>query len=280
MKVLLLARFTFREARRKRTVLGVLLLSALFLALYTFGFSSLRNNYESRLATGARSPLDFEVFASVLVLLGFYTVNFLGGIMAIFASVGSIASEIDAGTLHAVVPKPVRRWQVLLGKWVGYAAMLASYSVLMCLAVLLIGRTIGNYTPSHWAAGTGLVALVSLMLLSVTMFGSTFLSAMTNGIVVFMLYGVALMGGVVEQVGSFLHNDTLTRIGIGTSLVLPSEAAWRLASSTLQPAFDLPVTPLPFASSSTPSAAMIGYALVYSVAAVVLAIVVFERRDL
>lgn len=277
---LLLARFTFREARRKRLVLGVVLLSLLFLALYWYGFASLRGNFENRLRAGARSPFGFETFASVLVLLGFYTVNFLSGVMAIFAAVGSIASEVDAGTLHAIVPKPVARWQILLGKWLGYAAMLSLYTTLMCLGVLAIGRLVGDYTPPNWLAGTGLVVLVGLMLLSITVLGSTVFSALTNGIVVFMLYGVTLMAGVVEQVGTFINSDTLVRIGIAASLVLPSDAVWRLASFTLQPAFGIPTVPLPFAANTPPSSAMIVYAVVYALTALGLAVALFNRRDL
>lgn len=280
MKALLLARFTFREARRKRMVLGVLLLSALFLALYWYGFSSFRSNYDARVNAGARAPFDLQVFASVLVLLGFYTVNFLSGIMAIFAAVGSVASEIDQGTLQAIVPKPIRRWEVLLGKWLGYAAMLAMYATLMCLGVLAVGQTAGGYLPANWAAGTALVVLVSLMLLSVTVLGSTVFSALTNGIVVFMLYGVTLMAGVVEQVGTFLNNETLMNIGLAANLVLPSDAIWRLAAYTLQPAFALPVIPLPFAVTTPPSGAMIVYAGAYTVGAIVLAVGLFNRRDL
>lgn len=280
MTTLLLARFTFREARRKRMVMGVVLLSLVFLALYTWGFASLRGNFEARAAANARGPVNFEVFASVLVLMGFYTVNFLSGVMAIFAAVGSIATEIDAGTLQAIVPKPVARWEIVAGKWLGFALMLGLYTALMCLAVVAIGLLVGNYTPPNWPVGSALVVLVSLMLLSVTVLGSTIFSALTNGIVVFMLYGVTLMAGVVEQVGTFLNNDTLIRIGIAASLVLPSDAVWRLASYTLQPAFNVPLTPLPFTATTPPSGAMIAYALGYTVAALVLAAIRFQRRDL
>lgn len=280
MKVLLLARFTFREARRKRMVLGVLLLSAVFLGLYWFGFASFRGNYDARVAAGARAPFDFDVFASVLVLLGFYTVNFLSGVLAIFAAVGTVAAEVEHGTLQAIVPKPVPRWQVLVGKWLGYAAMLTAYTATMCLGVLAVGRFAGGYTPPNWAAGTALVVLVSLMLLSVTVLGSTLFSTLTNGIVVFMLYGVALMAGVVEQIGTFLNNLALMTIGLAADLVLPSDALWRLAAYTLQPAFTLPVIPLPFTVATPPSGAMIGYAVAYTVAAVLGAVLVFNRRDL
>ncbi len=280
LPVLVMARFTFREALRKRMVLGVLLLSALFVGMYWYGFSSLKSNYDERAAAGFQMEFPFPVSAGVMVQLGFYTVNFLAGVMAIFASVGSIAAEIDAGTFHAIVPKPVRRWEIVVGKWLGYAVMLAAYVTLMCVSVLLVSRYVGGYVPENRAAATGLVALVSVVLLSLTVLGSTFFSSLTNGIIVFMLYGVALMGGVVEQIGEFLQNDTLTNIGVVTSLVIPSDVVWRLASYTLQSAFSVQTIPTPFTASSPPSTAMVMYALAYTVMAVFLSTRVFSRRDL
>jgi ABC-type transport system involved in multi-copper enzyme maturation permease subunit len=279
---LILARFTFREAIRKKMVLWVLVLSAIFVGMYAYGFSSLRNNYVERVASGDAPPLEFAVFAGVMTLLGFYTVNFLSGVMAIFASVGSIAAEVDAGTFHAIVPKPVRRWEIVLGKWLGYAAMLAVYVSLMCLSVLLVARYIGGYTPPNRVAGSALVVLVSLLLLSLTVLGSTFFSSLTNGIIVFMLYGVALMGGVVEQIGEFLRNDTLRSIGVGTSLVIPSDAVWRSASYLLQQSGGFSIQPIqtPFTASADPSNAMLAYAVFYALATLALSTWAFARRDL
>ena len=280
MKALLLARFTVREALRKKMVLGVLLLSAVFVLMYWYGFASLKSNFDERLASGDTPPVSFAAFASVMVQLGFYTVNFLSGVMAIFASVGSVAAEIEAGTFHAIVPKPVRRWEIVLGKWLGYAAMLAVYVTLMCLAVLLVASRVGGYAPPNRVEGIGLVVLVSLVLLSLTILGSTFFSSMTNGIVVFMLYGVALMGGVVEQIGRFVLRETLIIIGIATGLVIPSDVVWRLASYVLQPAFSIPVIPTPFSATTPPSNAMVVYAVGYMLAAILFSTWSFSRRNL
>jgi len=277
---LLIARFTFREAMRKQMVLAVILLSAVLVGLYWYGFSSMRSNYDSRLAMGELPPFEFPVFANALVLMGFYTVNFLSGVMAIFASVGAIAAEVDAGTLHTILPKPIRRSEVVLGKWLGHALMLAVYVMLMCGSVLLVSYYVGDYLPPNPLQGSALVVLVSLVLLSLTILGSTFFSSLTNGIVVFMLYGTALMGGVVEQIGDVLKNDTLTNIGVGAGLLIPSDTLWRLTSYLLQPEFSLQLGPTPFTAITPPSTQMIVYSVAYGAAALALSTWVFSRRDL
>lgn len=107
MKALVIARLTFREGLRKKLVLGVVLLSLVFIVLYVWGFSLFVQDWRAmearRAAAGAGMTLPYEVFASAMVLLGLWTVNFLAGVMTIFASVGTIASEIEQGTLHAIV---------------------------------------------------------------------------------------------------------------------------------------------------------------------------------
>ncbi|ACZ41383.1 hypothetical protein Tter_0462 [Thermobaculum terrenum ATCC BAA-798] len=280
MRSLLIAKFTFKEALRKKLVIGVILLSIVFVALYVWGFSSLKNNFDERIASGNPPPFSFEFFANALVLMGFYTVNFLCGVMAIFASVGSIASEIDNGTLHSIVPKPIRRWEIVLGKWLGYAFMLAIYVLLMCAAVVITGKLIGDYVPPRYIYGSLLVVLVGIVLLSITVLGSTLFSSLTNGIVVFMLYGVSLMGGIVKQVGEILDSSTLKNIGLATNLVIPSDTLWRLASYVIQPRFSLQMGPTLLSSDTPPSNMMVVYAFAYITLALLIANWIFARRDL
>ncbi len=128
---------------------------------------------------------------------------------------------------------------------------------------------------------TALVVLVSLILLSLTVLGSTLLQTMANGVVVFMLYGGALLGGLLEQLGGILQIQTLVNVGVITSLILPSDVIWRLASSILQPANSLRLdSPIPIAAAQAPSQAMVNYAVFYVFALLGLAILSFRRRDL
>ncbi|WP_040669605.1 ABC transporter permease, partial [Nitrolancea hollandica] len=210
-----------------------------------------------------------------------YTVNFLTGIMTIFAAVGAIASEIDAGTLHAIVPKPLARWEIVIGKYLGYAAMLILYIIVMVAAVVLTSIIIGNYTPPNVVQGALLIILVSLILLSLTMLGSTIFSTMANGIVVFMLYGMAVTGGLVEQIGTLLNNDVMVNIGIVTSIIVPSDSMWRLASYVVQPRLAINFTgPNPLGTTVPPSAFAVEYAVVYCMILLMSAVLVFRRRDL
>jgi ABC-type transport system involved in multi-copper enzyme maturation permease subunit len=286
VNVAIIARLTVREAFRRKVILGVVLLSLAFIALYAIGFHLFRDNYLSLEArrsarTGAGPSPSYAVSASAMVLLGLYTVNFLTGIMTIFAAVGTVAGEIEAGTLDAIVPKPIGRWQIIVGKYLGFAVMLSAYIILMVCGVALTAHTAGHYAPPHLVHGTLLVILVSMILLSLTMLGSTLFSTMTNGIIVFMLYGVAVTGGLVEQLGTALNSDTMVKIGIGSSILLPSDSMWRLASYVVQPSLAISfIGPNPLGTTVPPSDRAVHYSIVYCLALVIGSVLVFQRRDL
>src|SRR5438132_384341 len=101
------------------------------------------------------------------------------------------------------------------------------------------------------------------VLLSLSLLTGTFLSTLTNGVVLFMFYGLAFIGSWVEQVGAAIQVEGAVRIGVLTSLFLPVEALWRRATFLMQPALLANFPATPFTSPSPPSAAMLVYAAVY-----------------
>ena len=284
MTTFLIARLTFDEAFRRKMILAVLFLSVVFLVLYAFGFKILRDDivrFDHQRGGVPNQELPYDVQASAMVLLGLYTVNFLAGIMTIFAAVGSISSEIEGGTLHAIIPKPLARWEIIAGKYLGFFAMIAMYVSLMVGGVVLISRFIGEYTPPNLLHGLALMILVAAILLSLTMLGSTIFSTMANGVVVFMLYGMAVTGGLVEQIGNALDNDTMVSIGVLTSVLLPSDAMWKLASYVVQPRVAVNLLgPNPFGTAAPPSDLAVRYAIVYCALLVAGSMLVFRRRDI
>ena len=284
MTTLLIARLTLDEALRKKLILLVLVLSAAFLGLYLFGFKLLRDDvvrFDEQRGGAPNEVFPYEVQASAMVLLGLYTVNFLAGVMTIFAAVGAISSEIEGGTLHAIIPKPLARWEIIAGKYLGFFVMIAMYLCLMVGGVVLVSRYVGHYTPPRVLHGLLLMILVCSILLSLTMLGSTIFSTMANGVTVFMLYGMAVTGGLVEQIGNALDNDTMVMIGVATSVLVPSDAMWKLASYVVQPrlAVNL-IGPNPFGTAAPPSDFAVRYAVFYCGALILASMLVFRRRDI
>ena len=282
MNALIIARLTFKEAARRKILLAALLLGLLFLAIYGLGFHYILRDIEKDFNN--RRLLELNEIRNFLLMAGMYVVNFLTAMMTVLTSVDTLSGEIRSGTIQTVVAKPIRRWEVVFGKWLGFAGMIALYLLLMGGGVMGIVFLRSGYIAPHPLRALELILLNALVLLRISLLGGTSLSTLANGVLVFGLYGVAFIGGWIEQIGSFLPDQsasqTAINIGVVTSLIMPSEALWRRAAHELQSYLVSAIGFNPLTGSIYPSLAMIIYALLYLVVAILLAMRLFGRRDL
>jgi Cu-processing system permease protein len=284
MSTFTIARLTFKEAASRRILLAALVLGLIFLAIYGFGFRFIIGEI-TREEGGELGRVEFFEVANFLMLAGLYVVNFMTVMMTVLTSVDTLSGEINSGSIHTVVSKPIRRWEVVLGKWLGFSGMLTLYLLLMAGGVLLLVYTFGQgYVPPNPLRALALLWLNSMLLLTVSLLGGTVLSTLANGVVVFGLFGIAFIGGWIEQIGTFWDEASATQaainIGIITSLILPSEALWKRAAFEVQSPFMALMGATPFSARSVPSTLMIAYAVLYVLMGIALAIRLFNRRDL
>ncbi len=285
MSALEVARWTVKEAVRRRLLLGLVVLSAAFVGLFGLGFALLYN--KARASSGADAFVG-TVAANVLTVLGLYAVQFLAAFLALFLSVGAISADADSGLLHAVLARPISRRNYLLGRWLAFAGLLVVYVLGMAGALLLIARTVAGYQPVSPVRTLALLTLEVVFLVSVGMLGSTVLPTLGNGVLTFSLFGLAWLGGIIELIGSAVSNVAMANIGTGVALAFPSDALWRGASYFAQsPAFLAQTSAvgqvsggIPFASTSAPKVAIVAWAAAYVLVVLALARAAFARRDL
>jgi Cu-processing system permease protein len=273
---LTITRLTFQEAHRRWVMWAVGLMGLAFLALYGVGLYLIQREFEQG---GIRTGELFDV-GDFFLLAGLYAVDFLVVILAILVSVDTLSGEIASGTIQTVVTRPLARWEVVVGKWLGLALMLGVFAVAMSTAVIVLGKVVTGYVPQNPAQGVALIVLAGLVALSVSIAFGTRLSTLTNGVLVFMLYGLAFIGGWIEQFGALVRNETAVNVGIVISLFMPAEAMWKRAAYLMEPPILRQLGVHPFAAISAPSPAMVGYAVLYIAALLGLAVVLFRRRDL
>jgi hypothetical protein len=97
---------------------------------------------------------------------------------------------------------------------------------------------------------------------------------------VFGLYGLAFIGGWIEQIGSLLNNPTAVKVGIVTSLMIPTEALWRRAAFEMQSPLSSALRMTPFSAVSVPSTLMILYSVLYLLTTLAIAVSTFRHRDI
>jgi len=278
MNVRIIARLTFREASRRWVLWVALLLGIVFLVVYGIGYHEI---YKDMVRQSVRmGPTAKNEMQNFFLLAGLYAVNFLTIMMTVLTSVDTLSGEIASGTVQTIVSKPMRRWEIVIGKWLGFATMLTFYLLLMAGGVMLIVYLRSGYLAPRAVVGLGLMLVNIYLLLSVSLFGGAILSTLANGVLVFGLYSIAFIGGWIEQFGGFFKNQTAINIGIICSLIIPSEAVWRRAAFEMQSPLMGLLGFSPFSSTSVPSPLMIGYAILYAILMMALAVRQFSKRDL
>lgn len=280
LPIFVIAKITLQEGVRKKAVLGGVLLAAAFVTLYGLGmYFVMRDlNVPERFVNPDvfRDAVSGQLLAAALNVAGMLT-----ALVAIFTSAGAIATEVEQNTLHAIIPKPLMRWQVLVGKCCGLGAMSAAFAIAITVALLMLTWLFAGFYSWSGLQSALLLGLLGVLLSCVTVCASTLLSTLTAGVTVIMLYGLAMVGGMVEQLGVLLDNQVMQNIGIIASLLLPSDALWRMAAQRLN-VQELAILAGggPFVGSSQPTTFMFIWALLYITLAVLIGVRVFARKDL
>ena len=276
---------TLKEVARRRILLVSLVLAGGFLVLYGLGvhFAYVSAKGEGA-APGSMTALLRELLPNMFFTLALFFGTFILAFLAVMSAVGTISMEIEQGIMQGLAPRPIRRSTIVLAKFTGYALVMAAFSLLLYLGVVLTTFFATGKAVAVDFRVMGLYVLHPIVLLAVTMLGTTFLPTMANAIAAFMLYALSIMGGTVEQLGYLLEKDVLINVGIVTSLVMPADSLYRkMVNLTLSSASaGLVSTGFlgPFGSSGEPSAYMVVYALAYVMALVAAATAVFSRRDI
>lgn len=275
-------RATLGEALGRKIVLLGWIASALLVGLFGLGLAFLfdKVSQDESLTTLAQRVL----VGGILTILGLYVGSFLSAFLAMMLAAGSVSSEIDSGVLQAVVVRPHPRWRWYLERWFGLVTMSVVYVVVITLAILLVARVVAAYEPSSVFGLLAILALQVTLLVTVGMLLSCRLSSVATGVVLFLYFGIAWLGGFIGWIGTLAQKTEMTTIGTVVSLVAPSDALWKAASSNAIPQ-GMPIssngpTDLPFLSTLEPSPWFLGWAVLLTVAFLGLGIRAFSRRDL
>lgn len=275
--VLIFAEITLREARRRRILWAGLGLGVVYIALYAVGFYYI---HQDMVRSTPNIELALNAEFNFVVMAGLYVVSFLGVMLAVLTAVGTLSGEISSQTIQSLAVKPLNRATIVMGKWLGLGTMLTLYIIFLSVGVLAATYALSGYMPRRVVSGVLLIVLQSLVMLSLSVLGGTRLSTVANGVVAFMLYGLAFVGGWIEQIGSILGNEAAVDIGIISSLLVPSEVMWKMAAYLMQPPIVGALGVSPFSFASAPSVAMVIYAVAYVVGVMLAAVYSFARRDL
>jgi Cu-processing system permease protein len=251
----LIASNTFREAVRDRVLYNLIAF-----ALLMSGASILVGQ------------ISIDIERLVVVNLGLTAVSLFGIVIAIFIGIGLVSKEIDRRTLYTVLSRPVRRWEFIVGKFVGLAGTLVVNTFFMAIGVFGALLYVSHHfqASDRWLfAALYFIVLQFLIITSLALLFSSFSSPLMSAVFAFSLF---VVGTFAEDLRGFasLTTGAVRWLATGAAYLVPNFSALNVISSV---AHEQPVSGQLIVYNTA-------YALIYTTMALCGAVLIFERRNL
>jgi Cu-processing system permease protein len=227
-----IARLGLQEAVRRRVFLIVAVLTVAYLVLYGLGTWQA---FEEVQAEG--SPfrgIEPEVVAGATLLgLNMFGTLFLGTILAVFLTLGTVRGDAERGLLQPLLVRPVPRRTLLAARFAAASIVCGLYVIVVFAVATVTTWALGGWWPDRVVEpALGLAGAIAI-LCAISLAGSVFLASTANGIAVFMVFGAGLVAGLLGQIGEALSSDTLSDVAATASWILPFEALYQSALGAL-----------------------------------------------
>jgi len=283
--MIVIARLTIRELVRRRVVFVLMALSIVSVVLVGWGLE--------RLVSIARADGSAEIriqigVSQVLILVAFMF-SFVLAMTAAFVGAPAIGGDLESGVALAMLARPIRRAEVLLGRWLGCACVVVAYTVLSGLLAIWAALLVSGYGPPEPVLAVAFLAAQSLVLLTLTLALGSVLPSIAAGAIAVVAFGLGWMAGVMAGVAAVLGVQLLGQVAEVSRWILPSDGLWRGVVYGLEP----PIVVLiaagrapeiasanPFYASAPPPLAFVAWSVIWVGLVLGVAAWWFEQRDL
>ncbi|HEU0029613.1 MAG TPA: ABC transporter permease subunit [Kofleriaceae bacterium] len=172
---------TFREAVRIRVMYGILVLVV---------GANLMSLVLGELAATEQARVTRDV--------GLAGISLFGSLTAIFLGVFLLYTEVQRRTIHAIVSKPIERWEFVVGKYLGMALVLTVLVVVFALAML--GMLAFQDVPITSAIGKAVILqwFEVMTVAAIAIFFSSFSTPFLSGIFALALWVIGRVTPDIE----------------------------------------------------------------------------------
>jgi ABC-type transport system involved in multi-copper enzyme maturation permease subunit len=249
---------TFREAVRNK-ILYSLLFFAMLIILSALAIGKLTLHEE------VRTIRD----------VGLFGIDLFGVIIAIFVGVNLLYKELDLKTVYTILPKPLWRWEFVLGKWLGILLTLAVQMAVMGLVLAAVLALEGAHFDVATLKAVWLLFVNVTLVTSIAVFFSAFSSPFLSGffslgcfVVGRSVPEIRALGGKVGPAGKAIL-DLFCDLVPNLHLFYPSGAIVGAEEVSVHRQF----VGADYILTAT------GYGLAYSVVVLLFAMLIFRKRD-
>jgi ABC-type transport system involved in multi-copper enzyme maturation permease subunit len=214
--------------------------------------------------------------------------SFVLAMTASFLGAWAIATDLESGIAYAVLARPIRRADLVVGRWLGLVAVIAAYAAGSGLLEIVAVRAVSGYAPPSPLLSVAFLTAQAVVLLTLALLLSTRLPAIAAGAVCVVLFGLGWMAGVFAGVARVFDAGPLVTVAEASRYLFPSDGLWRGTVFALEPTIviaglaglDAPSEANPFFASTPPPTAFLLWSGVWIALVLGGAVVSLARRDL
>ena len=283
--ILVIAALTLREIVRRRVIWVLLILVVASVALVGWGVE--------RLVTLARegdvTELEIRIGVSQVLILIAFMFSFVLAMSAAFLAAPAIASDVETATVHAMLARPMRRSDLVIGRWLGLSIVVGGYAILAGLFAIGVVDLVSGHLPPEPLVAVGFLAFEAVTVLTLALALGTRLPAIAAGAITVVLFGVGWFVGVLGSVAILFEAAPLARAADVMRVLMPTDALWRGVVYGLEPPIVLLIAAgrdpegmaaNPFFAAAPPPLASVAWSVVWVVLVLAGGIALFRRREL
>jgi len=247
---------TFREAVRDRVLYNLIFFALLMIA-----------------AAVLVGQISIGIEHLVITNLGLTSISVFGLVMAIFIGVGLVYKEMDKRTLYALLSRPIRRWEFLVGKYAGLLLTLLVNTALMTLglaaALYYVSRTF-LHTDVYILVAVYFILLKLALVTALALLFSCFSTPLLSTIFTLGLSITGIFSQDIRGLGLMAESRALEMVTAFLYYVLPNFGNFNAIAAA---AYGRPI-PLSLMAQNT------AYAALYIAVVLLAASAVFSNRNL
>lgn len=251
-RVWVIATNTFREAVRDRVLHSILFFAVILLCL--------------SLALREVAIGDTDKVVRGVALGG---TSLLAAVIAIFLGVGLVYKEIEKKTIYTLASKPMPRWQLLLGKYLGlWITLAAEVGLLTLFYTVVLATQQGLPGPGVYLAMALLMVELSLLTAWATLF-STFATPMTAAAFSICIYLIGHFADDLRLFGERAQEGAFKTLVLALYRVVPNLESFNIRAEAVHGVL-VPASEVLWTCA---------YGFGYTAAVLAVAMIIFERRD-
>ncbi len=182
MRVCTVALNTFKESIRNRVLLNILIFAVGLILL--------------SLVIG-----DWSIYQQVKVIkdFGLSAMSIFGLLIAIFIGIRLVVQELEQRTIYIIASKPIRRWEIVIGKYLGLSLTLAVNVIIMTLVLLCTNYITEGIIDFGLLPAVVLIYIEILLIVGFSLFFSSFAAPTLSAVLTLAVFVIGHLSGFLRD---------------------------------------------------------------------------------